>query len=97
MGWIAKNPEPRSELKKSPENYLWQAVIWRCLRDCVSEDPKIRADAHAWVHSNTRDFHQVCDLADFLSEHVTRAEKVLYDLGCVRGKKWLTKSREKTR
>lgn len=96
MRWTARSHEPTSA-SSLPERKLWQSVVWRALKDCVSEDPRVRREAQAWASGGTKDFHQVCDLADFTSDHVERAARVLYDLGCVRGKKWLGKTKEKTR
>ena len=71
-------------------------MVWRAMKDCVSEDPRVRLEAQAWASGGTKDFYQVCDLADFTAEYVERAARVLYNLGCVRGKKWLGKTKEKT-
>jgi hypothetical protein len=76
---------------------LWKMVVWRALRDCVNEDAEIRTQAFIWTSRNSRDLHEVCDLADFNAEHVAKAGAVLHNLGCVRGKKWLDETRRKTK
>ena len=74
-----------------------QAVIWRALQDCANEDPRIRLQAQVWMRGQTDYFHEICDMADFKPEYVMKAGKVLRDLGCVRGKKWLQRAKEKTK
>ena len=96
MVWIENNQE-RISVSKSPELRLWQAVIWRALQDCANEDPRVRVEAQVWLRGQTDYFHEVCDMADFKPEYVMKAGKVLRDLGCIRGKKWLQRAREKTK
>ena len=96
MVWIENNQGHISVLK-SPELRLWQAVIWRALQDCANEDQRVRVEAQVWMRGQTDYFHEVCDMADFKPEYVMKAAKVLRDLGCIRGKKWLQRAREKTK
>lgn len=96
MASTVKRQERISELR-SPELQLWQAVIWRALQDCASENRRVRIRALVWMRGQTEQFYDVCDMADFEPEQVKRAGKVIRDLGCVRGKKWLQRAKEKTK
>jgi|7_EtaG_2_1085326.scaffolds.fasta_scaffold62559_1 hypothetical protein len=96
MVWTENN-QGRTSALKSPELRLWQAVIWRALQDCANEDDKIRLQAQGWMRGQTDYFYEVCNMADFKAEYVMKAAKVLRDLGCIRGKKWLQRAKEKTK
>lgn len=92
-----ESSQERTSDSRSPELRLWQAVIWRALQDCANEDPRVRVEAQVWTRGMTDYFHEICDMADFKPEYVIKAGKVLRDLGCIRGKKWLHRVKEKTK
>ena len=59
---------------------LWLTVIYRALRDTLSEDRRIREEAIHWLTRSSRDLIMVCDLADINYRKVISAANYLKEL-----------------
>lgn len=52
------------------EQKLWQEVVLKAVRDATADDPQKQEDRHAkrqadaWLRTNSRDFRDVCMMAD---------------------------------
>jgi len=69
------------------ERALWRAVITQALMDAGSNSAKKemkydKAQAIAWLASGSKDFHQVCTLADMDPEYVRQKSKEAIKRGC---------------
>jgi len=73
------------------ENRVWAAVIYRMLRDTMSEDRRIREEAIHWLTNTSQDLIMVCDLADVNYSNVQAAANFLKDLSPRAGYVYLEK------
>jgi len=79
------------------ERRLWQAVIYRALRDVLSDDPRVRDEALVFLRRQTSDLAMLCDLASVSAEKVISAARYLEGLGPLQGVVYLRKLIERTR
>ena len=63
-----------------PETRMWVAILHRCLRDMVSEIPRIRASATTYLTRRSKDLRIVCDFAGVSIEKVIRAAEFLEEI-----------------
>lgn len=63
-----------------PEQRVWSAVIYRMLRDTLSEDKRIREEAIHWLTNTSSDLIMVCDLAEVDHRKVQSAAHHLKEL-----------------
>jgi len=73
---------------KKGEVALWRAVITQALMDAGSNSAKKemryeKAQAIAWLAGNSKDFKQVCVMADMEPEYVRSKAKEAVGRGCV--------------
>jgi hypothetical protein len=53
--------DEQAEPPKSPENFLWLAVVQQAIHDAVNlSDPRLRNEARKWLLNNSEDFQLVC-------------------------------------
>lgn len=70
---------------------MWVAVLHRCLRDMVSEVPRIRGEATAYLTRRTKDLRIVCDHAGVNIEKVIQAAEYLQEIPPQQGVVYLNK------
>lgn len=74
-----------------PEERLWVAVLHRTLRDIVSEIPRIRGEATAYLTRQTKDLRIVCDHAGVSIKKVIQAAEYLQEIPPQQGVIYLDK------
>lgn len=63
-----------------PERQVWVAILYRALRDMVSENPRIRDEATTYLTRKSTDLAIVCDHAEMEITKVIQAARHLQDL-----------------
>jgi hypothetical protein len=60
------------EREKTPEQIMWQSVVFRAFLDATGEERNPRDEANSWIRRGGRDFKRVVSMAgmdpDFLRE-----------------------------
>jgi len=79
------------------EERLWSSVIYRALRDTLSEDRRIRDEAIYWLTKSSWDLIMVCDMAGVHYRQVIRAANHLKELTPRAGYVYLDRLLDETR
>ena len=67
------------------EHRVWVAILYRALRDMVSENPRVRDEATTYLTRESKDLSIVCDHADIEITKIIQAARHLQDLPANQG------------